>query len=130
MEHGMNIRRSRPVPLFAICALGLAVALGSCRGPDLSPGAAPLVAGQPPVSPERAAAIAEMRRRGEASDTLPYPGAFQAEQTKRLAARQEPRRRPDAAAIEAELAALAVLRQAATTPEELAELDQSTRVQR
>jgi hypothetical protein len=119
----MNIRLSRPVPRLAITtAVFLTVALAACRGPDLSPGAAPLVAGQAPVSPERVAAIAEMRRLGEASDALPYPGAFQAEQTKRLAARQEPRPGPDATAIQAELAALAVLRQAATTPEEIAEL--------
>ena len=83
-----------------------------------------------------------MRRRGQAADALPYPDAFQAAQTRRLAARQEPRRRQDAAEIEAELAALAALRAAATTPEEIAELqlreaelrqsidDQSTRVQR
>ena len=119
----MNFRRSRAVPHLAITsALCLALTLGACRGPDLSPGTGSLVAGQAPVSPERVAAVAEMRRRGDAADALPYPGAFQAEQTKRLAARQEPRRGPDAAAIQAELAALAVLRQAATTPEEIAEL--------
>ena len=142
----MNTRQARPVPgpASAAAALGAVLFLGGCFGPDLSPGAGSLVAGEDgaPVSAERVAAVAEMRRLGAASDKLPYPDAFQAEQTRRLAARQEPRARKDAADIEAELAALAALRQAANTPEEIAELqlreaelrqsihDQAGRVQR
>jgi hypothetical protein len=42
------------------------------------------------VSPERAAAIAEMRAMAEAGDSMPYPDAFQTEQTARLITREEP----------------------------------------
>lgn len=143
----MNIRRRLPVPDLATrsAAVCLVLTLGGCLGPDLSPGTGSVAAGRDgsaPASPERVAAVAEMRRLGDASDALPYPDAFQAAQTKRLAARQEPRKRQDASAIEAELAALAVLREAASTPEEIAELrlreaelrqsihDQSARVER
>ena len=143
-EHRMNIRQRRPVPKLArtSAAIFAMLVLGGCLGPDLSPDAGSLAAGGTAVSPERAAAVADMRRRGEAYDDLPYPDAFQAAQTRRLAARQEPRPRQDATDIEAELAALATLRAAATTPEEIAELrlreaelrqsvhDQSTRVER
>lgn len=108
---------------MALAAACLTVPLGGCFGPDLA--SQPLVAsepGAPPPSPERVAAVAEIRARGDAADDLPYPDAFQAEQTARLAARPEPRPASDVADIEAELAAIAQLQQTATTPEEIAEL--------
>lgn len=118
----MNPGRRRPVPgLTPVVAAVLVLGLGGCFGPDLTPGADALAGGEA-ASPERAAAVAEMRQRGAAADAQPYPDVFQAEQTARLAARPEPRPASDAAAIEAELAAIAQLQKAASTPEDLAEL--------
>ena len=121
----MNPGRSRPVPRLAAALLlaCLAPLLAGCFGPDLDP-AAPMIAkpGAPPPSPERVAAVAEIRQRSSAADDLPYPDAYQAQQSARLAARVEPRPASDAAEIEAELAAIAQLQQTASTPEERAEL--------
>ncbi len=100
--------------------LPLLLALGGCFGPDLSPGAEALAGGE--VSAERAQAKAEIRRLAEATDALPFPEAFESGRAARLSARGEPRPAPDAQALQAELAAIAVLQQTARTPEELAEL--------
>jgi hypothetical protein len=100
-------------------AAGMAIPLGGCFGPDLS--ADPLVGGEA-ASPERVAAVAEIRQRAEAVEEQPYPKPFQADRTARLAARAEPRRMADVDEIEAELAAIAQLQQTASTPEERAEL--------
>jgi hypothetical protein len=121
----MNPGRSRLVPSFAVALAfgGLAVPLGGCFGPDLA--SQPLVASEPgaaPPTPERVAAVAEIRAKGDAADNLPYPDAFQAEQTARLAVRPEPRPASDVAGIEAELAAIALLQENASTAEERAEL--------
>ena len=59
------------------------------------------------TGPERAAAVAEMRAAAEAGDQMPFPDAFQAEQTARLAARGEPPNVADVLAIQAELALIA-----------------------
>ena len=64
-----------------------------------------------------------MRAQAAAGDTMPYPDAFQTEQTTRLAARAEPRRSPRCEAIEAELALIAERRAASTDPSEIAALD-------
>jgi hypothetical protein len=91
--------------------------------PDL--GQSTPVAGN--VSPERAAAIAEMRAQAEAGDSMPYPDVFQAEQTARLVARQEPRDVIDVQAIEAELTLIAEQREATRDPREIAALDERAR---
>lgn len=97
--------------------------------PDLDSSSDPLVVTEagtvsyaPQQSPERAAAVAEMRVRGEAGDALPYPDALQTAQTARLAARPEPHSVPEAEAIEAELAAIARRQAAAISPAEIAAL--------
>ena len=75
------------------------------------------------TSPERAAAIADMRARAEAGDKMPFPDVYQSEQTSRLALRGEPRSVADAQAIEAQLTMIAEQRAATTDPRELAALD-------
>jgi len=127
----MNQRPSRPVPVAgASLAAGFALLLGGCLGPpDLEAGADPLVvteagtvsyAAEP--SPERAAAIADMRLQAEAGEAMPYPDVFQTERNARLAARQEPMPVADVLAIQAELADIARRRQAAVSPAEIAYL--------
>ena len=69
-----------------------------------------------PQSPERAAAVAEMRAQAEAGEPCPIRTCSRRAQTPRLAARAEPRSVADVAAIEAELAAIARRRQAAVSP--------------
>ena len=102
-----------------MAAACLAVALSGCMGaPDL--GQAP-IAGT--VSPERAAAIAEMRAQAEAGDSMPYPDVFLAEQTARLTARVEPLPVADVQAIETELTLIAEQRALARDPSEIAALD-------
>jgi hypothetical protein len=121
----MNPQGSCRVPELARAAVagGLLLGLAACLGPDLDAPVDPIVAGGgTPASPERVAAVAEMRQRGNAAEELPYPDAFQADQTRRLAARAEPPTATDFAAIQAELEAIALLQQSATTPEEIAEL--------
>jgi hypothetical protein len=103
-------------------AMLLTVALAGCVGmPDLDPKAntAPLTA----TSPERAAAIAEMRAEAKAGDEMPFPDAFQAEQTARLAARGEPRSMQDVQAIQAELTLIADSRSKTSDAREIAALD-------
>jgi hypothetical protein len=106
----------------------LLLAVGACVAtPD--PDVDPLVvtesspAPQVNASPERAAAVAEMRAKALAAETAPYPDVFQAGQVARLAAREEPRPVAEVEAIELELAALARQRQRAGSPGELAALD-------
>ena len=120
----MNTGRGQLVPRGArgYCVLPLMLALGGCFGPDVSPQAEALVGTTPEVSPERAQAKAEIRRLAEATDDMPFPDAFESGRAARLSARGEPRPAPDAQALQAELAAIAVLQQTATTPEEIAEL--------
>lgn len=104
---------------------------GGCLGPpELDAAADPLVvteAGAPDtageMSPERAAAITEMRAKAAAAETTGYPDVFQSAQTGRLARREEPRPVSGADAIELELAALARQRGRATTPGEIATLE-------
>ena len=124
----MNQRPTRQVPAAGTClAAGLALSLGGCLGaPDLDAGADPLVvteagtvsyAAEP--SPERAAAIADMRAQAEAGEAMPYPDVFQSERSTRLATRQEPMPVAEVTAIEAELADIARRQQAAVSPAEI-----------
>jgi hypothetical protein len=127
----MNQRPTRPVPAAGTSlAASLALLLGGCLGaPDLEAGADPLVvteggtvsyAAEP--SPERAAAIADMRAQAEAGEAMPDPDVFQSERSTRLAARREPMPVADVLAIEAELAHIARRQQAAVSPAEIAYL--------
>jgi hypothetical protein len=79
------------------------------------------------VSPERAAAVAEIRAQAEASEALPFPEALQSTETARLAAREEPRTVGDVQAIEAELLLIASRRAAASDPAEVAALEERAR---
>jgi hypothetical protein len=72
---------------------------------------------------ERAAAIADMRAKAEAGDTMPFPDAYQSERTNRLALRGEPRSVPEVQAIAAELSVIAKRRATTTDPSEIAALD-------
>lgn len=124
----MNPGRSRPVPLPALPVVALSLAIGGCA-PNLDATADPLVVTEGEAlsyaeaqSPERAAAVAEMRMNAAAGDMLPYPDAFQTEQTLRLAARPEPRPVMDAEAVQAELASIARRQAGAVTPQEIAAL--------
>ena len=127
----MNQRPTRQVPAAGTClAAGLALSLGGCLGaPDLDAGADPLVvteagtvsyAAEP--SPERAAAIADMRRQAEAGEAMPSPDVFQLERNSRLAGREEPMPVAEVMAIQAELADIARRRQGAVSPAEIAYL--------
>jgi hypothetical protein len=101
----------------------LAVLLTGCLGvPDnYSP------ASTAAVSPERAAAIAEMRAQAAAGDQMPFPDAFQSEQTARVVVRDEPRSLGGVQEIQAELAQIADRRARSTDPSEIAALDQRAR---
>ena len=132
MNHGMNPEESRRGPAApAVLALGLCIAFAGCT--ELSGAfrktsdADPLVATQSAPSgarsPEKAAAIAEIRRQAAAGDTAAFPDVFQSEQTRRLAARAEPRSVADIEATEAELTAISEMRREALTPAEVAALD-------
>lgn len=125
----MNPGRSLLVPAMrASIASGLLLIAGSCLGPpDLETGSDPLVVTETQasasVSPERAAAVAEMRNKAEAAESVAYPPAFQAERTRRFAAREEPRAVREAEAIEGELSALAAGRANASSPGEIAAME-------
>jgi hypothetical protein len=109
----------------ALSAPFLAVLLTGCLGvPDVDQYETAAVTA---TSPERAAAIAEMRAQAAAGDQMPYPDAFQAEQTARLVAREEPRSLADVQGIEAELAQIADRRARSNDPSEIAALDQRAR---
>ena len=70
--------------------LASCLAIAGCVGvPGLDPAGEP--AAVTGVSPERAAALADMRAQAEAGDAMPFPDAYQSEQTARLALRGEPR---------------------------------------
>jgi hypothetical protein len=64
-----------------------------------------------------------MRAKAEAGDKMPFPDAYQSEQTNRLALRGEPRSVAEVQAIEAEMSVIAERRAATTDPRELAALD-------
>ena len=111
---------ARLAPAAALCA-----ALTGCFGlPDLD--SAEVAAG-PDMSPERASAIAEMRAEAVAGEKLPYPDAFQSEQTARLAARSEPMTMSQVGAMQAELGLIADRRAVATDAREIAALEARAR---
>ena len=124
MKPGPSLRV--PVAKGLIAALFLPLASACLQTPDAT--SDPLVVtesspwAEPDISPERAAAIAEMRAKAQAADAA-YPDVFQSGQVTRLAAREEPRPVAEAEAIELELAALAQRRQRGGSPGELAALD-------
>jgi hypothetical protein len=123
VDVGMIARVSQNTPdacalLALVC---LALALSGCVGvPGLDPEEQAVVSGG---DPKRAAAVAEMRALAEAGDAMPFPDAFQAEQTARLAVRGEPRSVGEVQAIEAELTLIAERRAAASDPREIAALE-------
>jgi hypothetical protein len=109
------------IALLATCAT---VPLSGClRMPDIDQPSAAVGA----TSPERAAAIAEMRAQAAAGDEMPYPDAFQTAQRVRLAVREEPRSLRNVQEIEAELALIAQRRAHSNDPNEIAALDQRAR---
>jgi hypothetical protein len=101
----------------------LAIFLTGCLGvPDVDqPGAVTS------TSPARAAVIAEMRAKAAAGDQMPYPDAFQINQTVRLAAREEPLSLGTVQEIETELAQIADRRARSTDAAEIAALDARAR---
>ena len=109
-----------------LASAGLCTALSGCFGvPDLSsPG---VIAAGPKGGTDRATAVAEMRAEAAAGDRLPYPDAFQAEQTKRLAAREEPLTAEEVEAIQTELALIAERRATTTDTREIAALETRAR---
>jgi hypothetical protein len=121
----MNSRAGRTAP----CLKGLAsiscllMGLCACSGMRAADTRGEPVVASAAVSPERAVAIAEMRAQAEAGDNMAFPDPFQAEQTRRLALRGEPRTTEDVQAIQAELSLIAARRSAATNPQEIARLD-------
>ena len=133
----MNPGRSRLVPRLTHCAgaAGLTLVLGGCIGaPDLNSSADPLVVTETGTtsfaaaqSPERAAAVADMRVRAESAEAMPFPDPFQSARTAELATREEPRSVAAVEAIEAELAAIARQRQASVSPQEVAALEARAR---
>jgi hypothetical protein len=117
---------SRLVPPLSAAVTAFGLLLGGCLGPNLDSGN-PLVvtensgAGGAKSQPaEHAAAVAEMRAKGAAGETMAYPDVFATARNTQLATRSEPRPVPDVQAIEAELAAIARRKQYATSPQELA----------
>ncbi len=109
-------------PMVLIAAPCLALALAGCLGVaglERSGQPAPIAA----ASPERAAAVAEMRAQAEAGNGMPFPNTFPAEQTARLAAREEPRPVAEVQAIQAELTLIAEQRAATSDASTIAALD-------
>jgi hypothetical protein len=110
--------------LLAASCLGLG--LFGCVGvPGLDPMGEPVAVVD--ADPERAAAVAEMRALAETGDAMPFPDAFQSEQTARLAMRDEPRSLAEVQALEAELTLIAERRAAASDPREIAALEARAR---
>jgi hypothetical protein len=104
----------------------LCAALSGCLGmPDLSSTGAIPADGE--AANERAAAVAEMRAEAANVDHLPYPDAFLAGQTTRLAAREEPMTEAQVEAIQTELAAIAAQRAQTTNTQEIAALETRAR---
>jgi hypothetical protein len=128
-ECKMNPGPSLRVPVIrASLVTGLLLFAGACLGPpDLESGSDPLVVTEAgasnSVSPERAAAIAEMREKGAAAESAGYPPAFQTDRTRRFAAREEPRAVSEAEAIERELATVAAQRKNLASPDEIAAME-------
>jgi hypothetical protein len=128
----MNRGSDRLVPALRRTLAGgaAALALCGCLGtPDIEGNSDALVVTEAGTvnyaaeqSPERAAAIAEMRAAAAAGELRPYPDAFQSAQTARLVARPEPHSVQRAEAIEAELEAIARRQAAAIDPAEIAAL--------
>ena len=128
----MKPGRCRQVPASAALLLACAAALlvsGCIGAPDLEASGDPVVVTEtgvvsyaPPQSPERRAAVAEMRAQAVAGETMPYPDVFQTVRNTQLATRAEPISVADVRSIELELAAIARRRQAATSPAEIAAL--------
>jgi hypothetical protein len=120
---GFIARRAAVSPARLAAAALLCAATTGCLGlPDLN-----TVAAVPPNATPRAAAIAEMRAQAAAGDQMPYPDAFQGEQTTRLAAREEPLSTAEVEAIEAELALIAERRAATRDAREIAALEARAR---
>jgi hypothetical protein len=119
----MNFERIRGAGAFVrfTAAAALCTALAGCFGlPDLD---STQVTPTPGMSPERAQAIAEMRAQAVAGEKMPYPDAFQREQTARLATRGEPLTISEVDAIQAELGLIAKRRAVATDAREIAALE-------
>ncbi len=120
----MNPRRKRKALFLAAVPPAAVLALSGCLGvPNLKATAA-LPAD---VTPERAAAIAEIRAQAAAGDKGHYPNVFQSERTMRLAAREEPLSVADVEAIQVELTLIAEKRAAATDAREIAALEARAR---
>lgn len=130
MRYSIRPGQIRPNARLAVLAAALgAFFLAGCMG---GPGSGRLASSDPLVvtedgiaagamSPERAAAIAEIRAGAAAANASP-PTETAAQQTIRLAAREEPRSLAEAQAIEAELALIAE-RRAGASPGEVAALE-------
>ncbi len=124
----MNSRGDRAAPGLRalLAASSLALALSGCVGvPGLDPEGEPVAVVD--ADAERAAAVAEMRALAETGDAMPFPDAFQSEQTARLAMRGEPRSLAEVQALEAELTLIAERRAAASDPREIAALEARAR---
>jgi len=126
-------RTQRESSFVAVAAVGgLALLAGGCMAIPGHESSDPLVVTESgtesaEMTPERAAAVAEIRAQAEASGFLPFQDALQMEQTTRLAARDEPRSVGEVQAIEAELLLIAERRAAASDPAELAALEARAR---
>ncbi len=106
----------------AAVIVGPALALCGCFGiPDIQAAGDPL--GGPGASPERSAAVAEMRAEAAEGDHMRYPPVFQEDQVTRLAARSEPMSTAEADSLKAELEAISTARQATTDTTQIALLD-------
>jgi hypothetical protein len=116
----MGVSWATSAPRLTVVA-GLAGLLAGCFGyPQVdSPTAL-----APGVSPERAAAVAEMRAEAAAGDTMRYPKVYRMDRTLALAARPEPRSTSEVDELKAELSTIAAARAVATDPNEIASLDQ------
>lgn len=111
-------------------AAALTAAVGGCvapslRGVSVPPPVAQAARAEAPHkdSPERAAAVEEMRAEAEAAGQRPFPDVFQTERNTRLAARDEPISTEDVQAVTAELSEIARRRATATSAAEIAALD-------
>jgi hypothetical protein len=124
-EVRMSVRPRGYVAPRLLVAAALLVLLGACRsGPGVTAPAAPAAVA---TSLERASAVAEIRARAAAGDEMPYPDPFQAAQTSRLAARDEPLTAGEVEAIEAELALIARRRTGTASAGEIAALEARAR---
>jgi hypothetical protein len=123
----MSFGRNRAASGFArlLTAAALCAAMSGCFGaPDLDSTEVAVVGD---MTPERAAAVAEMRAQAAAGDKMRYPDAFQTQQTARLAARGEPLTVAEVEAVQTELASIAERRAVATDAREIALLEARAR---